>query len=99
MASKRRCIASTPSMRPHESLRVSRGSHGSFATVSFPRRRQQAKLGMGSDGENDMIREMLLETKPWVLALTFIVSILHTVFEFLAFRNNVSDSVSVPEVF
>ena len=51
--------------------------------------RQQAKLGMGSVNENDMLREMLLETKPWVLALTFIVSILHTLFEFLAFRNNV----------
>ena len=99
MASKRRCIASTPSMRPHESLRVSARSRGSFATASFPRRRQQAKLGMGSDGENDMLREMLLETQPWVLALTFIVSILHTVFEFLAFRNNVSDSASVSEVF
>ena len=90
MASKRRCIASTASTRPHESLRVSRGSRGSFATASFPRRRQQAKLGMGSDGENDMLREMLLETKPWVLVVTFIVSVLHTVFEFLAFRNNVS---------
>ena len=37
-----------------------------------------------------MLREMLLETQPWVLVVTFIVSILHTVFEFLAFRNNVS---------
>ena len=60
--------------------------------------RQQAKLGMGSDGENDMLREMLLETKPWVLVVTFIVSILHTVFEFLAFRNNVSDSAWFPNV-
>ena len=61
--------------------------------------RQQAKFGMNAEGENDMLREMLLETQPWVLALTFIVSILHTVFEFLAFRNNVSDSASVSEVF
>ena len=61
--------------------------------------RQQAKLGMGSDGENDMLREMLLETQPWVLVVTFVVSILHTLFEFLAFRNNVSDSASVSEVF
>ena len=52
--------------------------------------RQQAKLGMESNNENDMLREMLLETKPWVLIVTFIVFILHTVFEFLAFRNNVS---------
>ena len=37
-----------------------------------------------------MLREMLLETQPWVLVVTCIVSILHTVFEFLAFRNNVS---------
>ena len=81
-----------------ESTRLAREPR-QFRDSVVPRRRQQAKLGMGSDGENDMLREMLLETQPWVLALTFIVSILHTVFEFLAFRNNVSDSASVSEVF
>ena len=91
-------VASTASTRPHESLRVSARSRGSFATASFPRRRQQAKFGMNAEGENDMLREMLLETQPWVLVLTFIVSVLHTVFEFLAFRNNVGDSASVSEV-
>ena len=38
MASRRRSIASTPSMRPHASLRVSWLSRGSFATMSVPHR-------------------------------------------------------------
>ena len=38
MASTRCCTASTSSMRPHESPRVSRERRGGFATVSFPRR-------------------------------------------------------------
>ena len=37
---------------------------------------QQKELGMASDGENDMIREMLLETQPWLLAVTMLVSVL-----------------------
>jgi hypothetical protein len=30
---------------------------------------------------------MLVETNPWLLVLTFAVSILHSVFDFLAFKN------------
>ncbi|KAJ1461646.1 cleft lip and palate transmembrane protein 1-domain-containing protein [Pelagophyceae sp. CCMP2097] len=51
--------------------------------------RSQAKLGLQSEGESDIIREMLAETQPWLLALTAIISVLHMVFEGLAFRNNV----------
>ena len=29
----------------------------------------------------------MLETNPYLLALTFVVSIVHSVFEFLAFKN------------
>lgn len=40
-------------------------------------------------GEVDMIKTMLLETNPWFLAITIIVSMLHSLFEFLAFSSEV----------
>lgn len=49
---------------------------------------QQAS-GMGTERESDMMREMLLDTSPWLLGLTFVVSLLHTVFDMLAFKNDV----------
>lgn len=49
---------------------------------------QQAS-GMGTERESDMMREMLLETSPWLLGLTAVVSLLHTVFDMLAFKNDV----------
>ncbi|KAJ9479175.1 Cleft lip and palate transmembrane protein [Pseudozyma hubeiensis] len=45
--------------------------------------------GSATGSEVDMIKTMLLETNPWFLALTIIVSILHSVFEFLAFSSDV----------
>ena len=45
---------------------------------------------MGSDGEDedqDALKEAILETNPYLLGLTFVVSILHSIFEFLAFKN------------
>lgn len=45
--------------------------------------------GMAS-GEIDMIKQTLLETAPWYLVLTIAVSILHSVFEFLAFSSDVA---------
>ncbi|EJD48606.1 cleft lip and palate transmembrane 1 [Auricularia subglabra TFB-10046 SS5] len=44
----------------------------------------------GSASEIDEIKRMLLETNPYFLALTAIVSILHMVFEMLAFKSDVS---------
>lgn len=35
----------------------------------------------------DMIKEMLVENNPYYLAITFAVSILHSLFEFLAMKN------------
>ena len=32
-------------------------------------------MGMGSEGESDMLREMLLETNPLLLAVTMLVSV------------------------
>uniref|UniRef100_G3T144 CLPTM1 regulator of GABA type A receptor forward trafficking n=1 Tax=Loxodonta africana TaxID=9785 RepID=G3T144_LOXAF len=40
-----------------------------------------------SDEEQDSVKVALLETNPYLLALTIIVSIVHSVFEFLAFKN------------
>lgn len=39
------------------------------------------------DESQDVMKETLLETSPYLLALTIIVSISHSVFEFLAFKN------------
>ena len=42
-----------------------------------------------SDEEQDVLKETFLETSPILLALTVIVSITHSIFEFLAFKNDI----------
>ncbi|XP_013401359.1 cleft lip and palate transmembrane protein 1 [Lingula anatina] len=42
-----------------------------------------------SDEEQDSLKRTFVETNPYLLALTFIVSIVHSVFEFLAFKNDI----------
>ncbi|KAK5097352.1 hypothetical protein LTR70_002602 [Exophiala xenobiotica] len=45
----------------------------------------------GGDGsEMEKFKEILLDSNPWLLGTTFIVSILHMVFEALAFKNDIS---------
>ncbi|CAL1530511.1 unnamed protein product [Lymnaea stagnalis] len=49
---------------------------------------------LGSDGgdeeeDQDSLKVAFLETSPYLLALTIVVSILHSVFEFLAFKNDI----------
>ena len=41
------------------------------------------------DEDQDSLKETLLETNPYLLGITFVVSILHTVFELLAFKNDI----------
>ncbi|XP_050521080.1 putative lipid scramblase CLPTM1 [Daktulosphaira vitifoliae] len=41
------------------------------------------------DQDQDSLKEALLETSPYILAATIIVSILHSVFELLAFKNDI----------
>ena len=41
-------------------------------------------------GDMDEMKRMFLETNPILLSVTMIVSILHTVFEMLAFKNDIS---------
>ena len=40
-----------------------------------------------SETDQDNMKETLLETSPYLLAITIIVSISHSIFEFLAFKN------------
>lgn len=42
-----------------------------------------------SDEEQDTVKTTLQDTNPYLLGLTIAVSILHTIFEFLAFKNDV----------
>lgn len=42
-----------------------------------------------SDEEQDSIKEAFLETSPYLLALTVVVTLTHSVFEFLAFKNDI----------
>ena len=52
--------------------------------------RQQESFTGEEDEGNDMLRNMLLDTNPWLLAVTAIVSMLHTIFDILAFKNDIS---------
>ncbi|KAF2904951.1 hypothetical protein ILUMI_01232 [Ignelater luminosus] len=45
--------------------------------------------GEQTDEEQDTLKEALLETNPYLLGLTMIVSVLHSVFELLAFKNDI----------
>ncbi|KAJ3658069.1 hypothetical protein Zmor_009835 [Zophobas morio] len=42
-----------------------------------------------SDEEQDTLKETLMDTNPYLLGLTIMVSILHSVFELLAFKNDI----------
>jgi len=44
----------------------------------------------GVDTNMDDIKEMFLDTNPYLLAVTIVVSLLHSVFEFLALKNDIS---------
>eukprot|EP00026_Physarum_polycephalum_P004364 Phypoly_transcript_04382.p1 GENE.Phypoly_transcript_04382~~Phypoly_transcript_04382.p1 ORF type:complete len:377 (+),score=58.41 Phypoly_transcript_04382:840-1970(+) len=44
----------------------------------------------GVEGEGETFKRMLMETSPYLLALTFLVSVLRSVFDFLAFKNDIS---------
>jgi len=39
------------------------------------------------DDDQDSIKEAFLETNIYLLVMTFVVSIVHSIFEFLAFKN------------
>lgn len=45
--------------------------------------------GEEQDEEQDTVKELLLDTSPYLLGLTISVSILHSIFELLAFKNDI----------
>lgn len=49
----------------------------------------QLSTGLSQEGESDELKRVLLEGNPVLLAITFVVSLLHTVFDFLAFKNDI----------
>ncbi|KAG0242375.1 hypothetical protein BGW41_004386 [Actinomortierella wolfii] len=55
--------------------------------VSF---KKQSAFGASSGSEIDEIKRMLIETNPYLLALTVVVTILHSAFEMLAFKNDIA---------
>ncbi|OJT09062.1 Cleft lip and palate transmembrane protein 1 [Trametes pubescens] len=57
-------------------------------TASFAEAAKQQ--GASSGAELDEVKRMLVETNPYFLAITALVSVLHVVFEFLAFSSDVS---------
>ena len=51
--------------------------------------KMQEEMDPGSS-DSDMFRSLLLDTNPVLLAVTFVVTVLHSVFDFLAFKNDIS---------
>jgi hypothetical protein len=72
--------------------------HFTFKRLSF--RKLQALLLFGEafraqgdamhSAEVEQLKEMIMETSAWLLVLTFAVSLLHILFDFLAFKNDVA---------
>ena len=49
----------------------------------------QKNFGAMADGESDTFKRVLIEGNPYFLALTFSVSLLHSLFDMLAFKNDI----------
>jgi len=49
----------------------------------------QRSMGTAMEDESDEFKRMLIETNPYLLAITMVVTLLHTVFDFLAFKNDI----------
>lgn len=49
----------------------------------------QKSMGTAVEDESDEFKRMLIETNPYLLAITMVVTLLHTVFDFLAFKNDI----------
>lgn len=52
-----------------------------------------------SDEEQDSVKEAFLETSPYLLAITVVVSITHSIFEFLAFKNGKYSAMTMLRLF
>ncbi|KAK7062170.1 cleft lip and palate associated transmembrane protein [Favolaschia claudopus] len=61
-----------------------------FASMTQGFKEAVKTQGGAAGAELDEVKRMLLETNPWFLGLTGLVTVLHMVFEFLAFSSDVS---------
>ncbi|KII95289.1 hypothetical protein PLICRDRAFT_128949 [Plicaturopsis crispa FD-325 SS-3] len=61
-----------------------------FASMTHGFNEAAKQQGAGAGAELDELKRMLVETNPWFLGLTALVSMLHVVFEMLAFSSDVS---------
>uniref|UniRef100_K3X6Q4 Cleft lip and palate transmembrane protein 1 n=1 Tax=Globisporangium ultimum (strain ATCC 200006 / CBS 805.95 / DAOM BR144) TaxID=431595 RepID=K3X6Q4_GLOUD len=52
--------------------------------------KNQQAAGTSTKKDTDKMKEMFIETNPYLLGLTVCVSLLHSLFDFLAFKNDVS---------
>ncbi|KAF9962920.1 hypothetical protein BGZ70_007792 [Mortierella alpina] len=60
-----------------------------YASMDVGMKKQSGLMG-GTGGELDEVKRMLIETNPYLLLLTVIVSCLHSAFEMLAFKNDIA---------
>ncbi|KAF9354444.1 hypothetical protein BGX34_011015 [Mortierella sp. NVP85] len=60
-----------------------------YASMDIGMKRQADMMG-GSTSELDEVKRMLIETNPYLLILTAVVSALHSLFEMLAFKNDIA---------
>ncbi|KAI9360513.1 cleft lip and palate transmembrane protein 1-domain-containing protein [Pilaira anomala] len=62
-----------------------------FATLDDSMKQQsQSALGGMSSGDMDEVKRMFIETNPILLGTTIAVSLLHSLFEMLAFKNDIA---------
>ncbi|KAJ1918558.1 hypothetical protein IWQ60_007470 [Tieghemiomyces parasiticus] len=62
-----------------------------YATMQEQMKQQLSLMGgMTGGGEFDEFKRMLVETNPWLLGITVLVTLLHSLFDFLAFKNDIS---------
>jgi len=52
--------------------------------------KMQQTMGTSVESESDEFKRMLVETNPYLLGITMVVTLLHTVFDFLAFKNDIT---------
>ncbi|PRP74259.1 hypothetical protein PROFUN_12006 [Planoprotostelium fungivorum] len=50
----------------------------------------QKSMGTSQEGDSEEMKRMFTDTNPYLLALTIVVSTLHSVFDFLAFKNDIA---------
>ncbi|KAF9180295.1 hypothetical protein BGZ51_006245 [Haplosporangium sp. Z 767] len=60
-----------------------------YASMDIGMKRQSGMMG-GTGAELDEVKRMLIETNPLLLMLTIVVSCLHSIFEMLAFKNDIA---------